>query len=83
MRRKEAHPQLDEPFDVAMILLDDVVKILPLPQFASVWQNPLRFEFFESLWIGHVFINGDNARSTSMGRSKRFREEAFAAGVER
>jgi hypothetical protein len=60
-----------------MILLDEVVEIVTLPQFTSVWQNPLRFELLECLWIGWAFINGDDARSVGMRRSKRFREEAF------
>ncbi len=77
LERKEAHPQLDQPFDEAMILLDEVVEIFTLPQFASVWHQPLRFELFERLWIGRIFINRDDARRTSMRRGKRFREEAF------
>jgi len=31
LERKEAHPELDEPFDEAMILLDEVVEIFTLP----------------------------------------------------
>src|ERR1700730_703124 len=60
-----------------MILLDKVVEIFTLPQFTRVWQHPLRFELLESLWIGGVFINGDDSRSAGMSRSKRFREETF------
>ena len=30
LERKEAHPELDEPFDEAMILLHEVVEVLPL-----------------------------------------------------
>ncbi len=77
LERKEAHPELDEPFHEAMILLDEVIEIFTLPQFASVWHQPRRFELFERFWIGRVFINGDDARRTSMRRGKRFREEAF------
>ena len=61
----------------AMILLDDVVKILALPQFASVWHHPLRFQFLECFWIGRIFINRNDARNAGMSRSKGFREEAF------
>ena len=49
--------KLDQPFDEAMILLDEVVEVFTLPQFTRVWQNPFRFEFLESLWRGWVFIN--------------------------
>jgi len=62
LERKEAHPELDEPFNEAMILLDEVIEIFTLPQFASVWHQPRRFELFERFWIGRVFINGDDAR---------------------
>src|SRR5215467_9484279 len=62
-----------------MILLDEVVKIFTLPQFASVWHQPLCFELFERLEISRVFISGNDARRTSMRRGKLFREEAFGS----
>jgi hypothetical protein len=62
-----------------MILFDEIVEVFTLPQFTRVWQNPFRFQFLESFWIGWVFINGNDSRSAGMGRSKRFREEALAA----
>jgi hypothetical protein len=43
LERKEAHPKLDEPFHEAMVLLDEVVEVFALPQFATVWHHPLRF----------------------------------------
>src|SRR6266568_1697324 len=75
--RKEAHPKLDQPFDEAMVLFDEVIEVFPLPKFAPVWHHPLRFELFERFWIRRVFIHGDDARHARMRRSKRFREEAF------
>ena len=42
LKGKEAHPRLDEPFDEAVILLDQVVEIFTLPQFTSIWQDPFR-----------------------------------------
>src|SRR5258708_39686277 len=60
-----------------MVLLDEVVEVFALPQFARVWHDPFCFQLLESLWIGRIFINGDDARSAAMRRSKRFREEAF------
>jgi hypothetical protein len=58
-------------------LLDEVVEILPLPQFTGIWHDPFRFQFLERFWIGRVLINGDDSRSAGMRRSKRFSEEAF------
>src|SRR6266566_7471615 len=60
-----------------MVLLDVIVEVLTLPQFARVWQGTFRFQLLECLWIGRVFINRDDSRSAGMRRSKRFREEVF------
>ena len=60
-----------------MILLDEVVEVLILPQFTRIWQDPFRFELLESFGIGSVLINGDDVRSAGMRHSQRFREEAF------
>src|SRR6266536_2452393 len=79
LERKEAHPELDEPFHEAMILLDQVVEVLPLPQFTRIWQDPFRFQLLESFRISYVFINRDDARSANMRRSQRFREEGFSS----
>jgi hypothetical protein len=74
---KKPIPSLTSRFMCAMILFDEVVEVFTLPQFTRVWQNPFRFQFLESFWIGWVFINRDDSRSAGMGRSKRFREEAL------
>ena len=60
-----------------MILFDDVVEVLDLPQFTGVGNSPLFFQLLEGFWIGCVFINGDDPRSGGMRSSQRFREEAF------
>src|SRR5260370_11425282 len=70
LRRKETHPELDQPFDEAMILLDKVVEVFALTQFATVRNKSLRFQLFERLWISCVFIHGDDARSAGMRRSR-------------
>ena len=77
LERKEAHLEFDEPFNEAVSLLDEVVEVLPLPQFTSVWHDPFRFQLLESFRIGRVFINRDDARSAAMWRSQRFCEETF------
>src|SRR5215467_291768 len=76
IKRSPSTP-LYKSFAEAMILLDEVVKILALPQFASAWHHSLRFQFLERFWIGRIFINRNDARSTGMSRGKHFREEAF------
>jgi hypothetical protein len=52
-----------------MVLLDQVIEVLALPQFTRVWNRRFRFELLESLGIGSVFINRDDSRSASMRRS--------------
>ncbi len=41
--RKEAHSELDESFGEAMVLLDEVVEVFPLPQITRIWYDPFRF----------------------------------------
>jgi hypothetical protein len=62
LERKEAHPWLDEPFHEAMVLLDQVVEVLTLPQFTMVWLDPFRSQFLKSFGIGRVFINRNERR---------------------
>src|SRR5260221_1100510 len=72
LERKEAHPELDESFHEAMVLLDQVVEVLTLPQFARVWHDAFRFQLLESFGIGCVFINCNDSRCASMRRIKSF-----------
>jgi hypothetical protein len=62
----------------ATIRLDEVVEVLPLPQFTSILPDPFRFQLLESFRRGRVCINREDSRSAHMWRSKRFREEAFS-----
>jgi len=77
LERKVAHPELDEPFDEAMILLDQVVEVFTLSQFARSWHDSFYSQLLESLGIGRVFINRDYSRRAGMRRSKSFQEKAF------
>ncbi len=63
LKRKEAHPRLDESFDKAMILFDQIVEILALPQLTPFWNGSLRLQLLKSLWIGRVFVDRDDARN--------------------
>ena len=44
LKGKEAQPGFDTSFDEAVILFDDVVEILDLPQFTAVGKSPLVFQ---------------------------------------
>jgi hypothetical protein len=74
---KKPIPSFTSRFMRAMVLLDEVVEILPMPQFTGIWHGPSAFSSLSRSWIGRVFINGDDSRSAGMRRSKRFSEEAF------
>ncbi len=77
LERKEAQPRFDASFDEAVILFDDVVQVLDLPQFTRFWNDALGFELTDGLGIGRIFIDRDHTRGGGMRRSQRFREEAF------
>ena len=44
LKGKEAHPWLDESFDEAMVLLDQVLQVFDLPQFDRFGKHPAGFE---------------------------------------
>jgi hypothetical protein len=67
LERKEAHPELDQPFHEAVILLDDIVEVCTLTQFAEGWHDLFRFQFFERFGIGRVFINRNDSKRAGMG----------------
>jgi hypothetical protein len=60
-----------------VILFDNVVEVLDLPQFTPFWNGSLGFQLTDGLGIGRIFIDRDHTRGGRMRRSQRFREEAF------
>jgi hypothetical protein len=69
---KKPVPSLTGRLMRAMILLDKIVEVCTLPQFARGWYNLFCFQFLESFRIGSVFFNADHSRSADMRRSKSF-----------
>src|SRR5258708_2661268 len=61
-KREEAQSWFDQPFDEAMILFDDGVEILDLPQFYTFRQNPTRFEVGNGFGRGGILLHVDEAR---------------------
>jgi hypothetical protein len=45
LERKEAHPELNEPFHEAMILLNKFIEVFTLSEFALGWHNLFCFQF--------------------------------------
>jgi hypothetical protein len=43
LERKEAIPSFTSRLMLEMVLLDEVVEILPLPQFTGIWHGPSAF----------------------------------------
>ena len=60
-----------------MVLFDQVVAILTLPEFTRSGKIACCFHFLESFWIGCIFIDRDDARSHGVGSLKRFREKTL------
>jgi hypothetical protein len=60
-KREEAKSWFDRPFDEAMILLDNSVEVLDLPQFTSLERASLGFQLVQSFGIGGVFIHRNHA----------------------
>jgi hypothetical protein len=77
LHRKEAQSRFDASFDEAVILFDDVVEILDLPQFTGVGNGSLCFQLTDGLGIGRICIDRDHTRGGAMRRSERFREAGF------
>lgn len=48
-KREEAEPWFDQPFDEPMILFDEIVELLDLPQFTGCWNGTDCLEFVERL----------------------------------
>ena len=64
---KEAHPGLDQPFDEAVILLDQVFEVFDLSQFDLLRKESRRFELGNGLWIRRILIDIDHTRSQRGG----------------
>jgi hypothetical protein len=54
LKRKEAHSWLDQPFDEAVVLFDNIIKILLLPQFTRFWNGSFRFQFVVGFGIRRI-----------------------------
>jgi hypothetical protein len=65
--RKKAHPWFDQPFDEAMVLLDQGIQVFDLPQFDRCWKRSAGFELCNGLGIGRIFIDSDHTRSRPGG----------------
>jgi len=69
--REKAHPWLRQTFDEPMILLDEIVEVLYLPQLDRFWKYSGGFELSNSLGIGRIFIHIDHARDL-LGSMRRY-----------
>ena len=76
-KEKKPRTWFDTPFDKALILFNNVIQVLDLPQFTGVGNDSFRLQFLEGLWIGDIFIVIDHTRGGGMRRSQRFREKAL------
>jgi len=63
----------------AVILFDQVVEIFVLSEFTRSDTIPCCLQFLYGLWVGCIFVDGDDARYHWMGGSERFREKALCS----
>src|SRR6266700_6687575 len=61
LKGKEAHPGLDQPFDEAMVLLDQVIQVVDLPEFDTLGKYSSGFELGNGFGIGRICIDIDHA----------------------
>jgi hypothetical protein len=80
-RLEGTEPQswLDEPFDKAMILLDQIVEILHLPQVLCFGEESFGFQVLKRFGRRRVVIDGDDPRSDGMRGKERLLEEPFGS----
>src|SRR6266581_3103699 len=64
---KEAHPRLDEPFDEAMVLLDQIIEVFDLSQFDTLRKQSSGFKLCNGFRIRCILININDARSRLRG----------------
>ncbi len=67
LKGKEAHPGLDQPFDEAVVLLDQIIEMFDLPQFDPLGKQASGFELCNGFGIGRILVDIDHARSRRGG----------------
>src|SRR5579862_7808819 len=63
LKGKEAQPRFDQPFDEAVILLDQAVEIFDLTEFTLGWKRALLLQLAQRFGIGRVFVDRDHVGS--------------------
>src|SRR5258708_12252448 len=76
-KEKKPIPGLTSRLIKAMILFDQIVEILALPQLTPFWNGSLRLQLLKSLWIGRVFVDRDDARNPRVATTYPFPEKAL------
>src|SRR5260370_7507557 len=71
-KEKKPIPGLTSRLIKAMILFDQIVEILALPQLTPFWNGSLRLQLLKSLWIGHVFVHHNDATHHTVATTYRF-----------
>ena len=64
---KEAQPRFDQPFDEAVVLLNQVIQVFDWSQFNLLRKYPSGFELGISFRIGRMLIDSDHPRSRCRG----------------
>ena len=64
---KEAHSRLDQPFEKAMVLFDQVIQVFDLSEFDLLGKDSSGFELCHGFGIGGMLVDIDHTRSRQRG----------------
>src|SRR6266481_708361 len=71
----EAEPRSDQTLDAPMILLDNIIQILALPETRTAPEFAVSLHLRDRPWIGGVLVDRERARIDGVGLRERLAEE--------
>ena len=71
----EAEPRSDQTLDAPMILLDNIIQILALPETRTAPEFAVSLHLRDRPWIGGVLVDRDRARIDGVRLRERLAEE--------
>ena len=79
----EAEPSSDQTLDAPMILLDNIIQILALPETRTAPELAVSLHLRDRPWIGAVLVDRERGRIDGVRLRERLAENRFAAAVSR
>jgi len=79
LKGEETHIWFCQTLDETVILFNEVIEILHLPQFTAFRNESCCFEFVEGFGVGGVFVHVDHTRRSGMRGGEGFLKEALGS----